>query len=228
MNSDPRQGPLGWGATIMVSILLADDQAVVRRGLRVIFEAREVFEVCAEASDGREAVELALRHKPDVAILAVSLPVMDGIEATRIIRKESPGTEVLIITLCPRENEIGEVLHAGARGYLLQSEADDQIVRAVEALAQHRTFFSDHVSESLLGCLFERARSDHNTLSLTIRERKVVQLIAEGNSNKKTAHLLSISVKTVETHRTASMRKLDLHSTADLVRYAFREGLVQP
>jgi DNA-binding NarL/FixJ family response regulator len=227
MNRGPRQGPLDWGATIMVRILLADDQAVVRRGLRVIFEARQIFEVCAEAGDGREAVELALRHKPDVAILDVSLPVVDGIEATRTIRKESPGTEVLIFTLCPRENEIRDVLHAGARGYLLQSEADDQIVRAVEALAQHRTFFSDHVSEALLGSVFG-ARSDHNTLSLTVRERKVVQLIAEGNSNKRTAHLLCISVKTVETHRTASMRKLDLHSTADLVRYAFREGLVQP
>jgi DNA-binding NarL/FixJ family response regulator len=212
----------------MVRILLGDDQAVVRRGLRVIFEARQVFEVCAEASDGREAVELALRHKPDVAILDVSLPVVDGIEATRKIRKESPGTEVLIFTLCPRENEIRDVLQAGARGYLLQSEADDQIVRAVEVLVQHRTFLSDHVSDALLGSVFLRAQSDHSTLPLTVRERKVVQLIAEGNSNKRTAHLLSISVKTVETHRTASMRKLDLHSTADLVRYACREGLVQP
>jgi DNA-binding NarL/FixJ family response regulator len=228
MNPGPGQGLLDWGATIMVRILLGDDQAVVRRGLRVILEARQLFEVCAEARDGREAVELALRHKPDVAILDISLPGVDGIEATQRIRKESPGTEVLISTLCPRENEIRDVLHAGARGYLLQSEADDQIVRAVEALAQHRTFFSDHVSEALLRSVLDRAKSDPNTLSLTMRERKVVQLIAEGNSNKRAAHLLSISVKTVESHRTASMRKLDLHSTADLVRYAFREGLVQP
>ena len=137
MNPGPRQGPLDWGATIMVRILLADGQAVVRRGLRVILEARQLFEVCAEARDGREAVELALRHKPDVAILDISLPGVDGIAATRKIREGSPGTEVLIFTLCPRENEIRDVLHAGARGYLLQSEADDQIVRAVEALAQH-------------------------------------------------------------------------------------------
>jgi DNA-binding NarL/FixJ family response regulator len=212
----------------MVRILLADDQAVVRRGLRVLFEVNQDFEVCAEASDGREAVELALYHKPDVAILAISLPVVTGIEATQKIRKESPGTEVLIFTLCHRENEIRDVLHAGARGYLMQSEADDQIVRAVEALAQHRTFFSAHVSETLLASFFERGKLGNSPLPLTVRERKVVQLIAEGNSNKRTAHLLSISVKTVETHRTASMRKLDLHSTADLVRYAFREGLVQP
>ena len=212
----------------MVRILLADDHAVVRRGLRALLETRQDFEVCAEASNGREAVELALHHRPDVAVLDISLPIVNGIEATRQIRKEAPGTEVMIFTLHDRESEIRDVLHAGARGYVLQSEADEQIVRAVEALAQHRTFFSDHVSEALLGIFFERARSGHSTLPLTVRERKVVQLIAEGNSNKRTAHLLSISVKTVETHRTASMRKLDLHSTADLVRYAFREGLVQP
>jgi DNA-binding NarL/FixJ family response regulator len=222
------RGHRDWGDTIMVRILLADHHAVVRRGLCVLFEACQGFEVCGEASDGREAVELALQHKPDVAILDISLPVVNGIEATRKIRKVSPGTEVLIFTLCHRESEVRDVLHAGARGYLIQPEADYQIVRAVEALAQHRAFFSDHVSEILLSSFFERARSGHNTLPLTVRERKVVQLIAEGTSNKRTAHLLSISVKTVETHRTASMRKLDIHSTADLVRYAFREGLVQP
>jgi DNA-binding NarL/FixJ family response regulator len=136
----------------MVRILIADDHhAVVRRGLCVLFEARQDFEVCAEASDGREAVELALHHRPDVAILDISLPVVNGIEATRRIRKEAPGTEVLIFALNHRENEIRDVLHAGARGYVLQSEADEQIVRAVEALGQHRTFFSDHVSETLLG-----------------------------------------------------------------------------
>jgi DNA-binding NarL/FixJ family response regulator len=212
----------------MVRILLADDHAVVRRGLRVLFEARQDFEVCAEASDGREAVELALHHKPDIAILDISLPVVNGIEATRKIREEAPRTEVLIFTLCRRENEIRDVLHAGARGYVLQSEADEQIVRAVEALAQHHAFFSDHVSETLLDSFFENTGSGRSTRPLTVRERKVVQLIAEGNSNKKTAVLLSISVKTVETHRTASMRKLDIHSTAQLVRYAFREGLVRP
>jgi DNA-binding NarL/FixJ family response regulator len=212
----------------MVRILLADDHAVVRRGLRLLLESRQGFEVCAEASDGREAVELTLHHKPDVAILDISLSVVNGIEATRKIRKESPGTEVMIFTLHDQESEIHGVLHAGARGYVLQSEADEQIVRAVEALAQHHAFLSDHVSETLLDSFFEETGSGHSTRPLTVRERKVVQLIAEGNSNKMTAVLLSISVKTVETHRTASMRKLDIHSTAQLVRYAFREGLVRP
>jgi DNA-binding NarL/FixJ family response regulator len=209
----------------MVRILIADDHAVVRRGLRVLLEARQDFEVCAEASDGREAVELTLHHKPDVAILDISLAVVNGIEATRQIRKDAPGTEVMIFTLHERESEIRDVLHAGARGYVLKSEADEQIVRAVEALAKHHAFFSDHVSETLLDKFVEQTRSG---ILLTAREREVVQLIAEGNSNKKIAHLLSISVKTVDTHRSASMRKLDIHSTAQLVRYAFREGLVQP
>jgi DNA-binding NarL/FixJ family response regulator len=210
----------------MFRILLADDLAVVRRGLRVLFDARRNFEVCAEANDAREAVELALHHKPDVVILDISLSVVNGIEATRKIRDQLPGSEVLIFTSHQRESEIRDVIHAGARGYVLRSDADEQIIQAVEALAQHRSFFSDQISATLLDSFIEKARSGHGPPPLTERERKVVQLIAEGNSNKSTAVLLSISVKTVETHRTASMRKLDIHSTAQLVRYAFREGLV--
>ena len=211
---------------IMVRVLVADDHAVVRRGLRALLEARRGFEVCAEASNGQEAVELALRFKPDVAVLEIALPVVSGIEATRRIRKEVPGTEVMIFTLHDRESEIRDVLHAGARGYVLKSEPDEQILRGIEALARHHAFFSDHVSERLLGSFVESGTPDPTPL--TAREREVVQLIAEGNSNKKVAHLLSISVKTVETHRSASMRKLDIHSTADLVRYAVRHKLVMP
>ena len=211
----------------MVRILVADDLAVVRRGLRALFDARQDFEVCAEASDGRGAVELAHHQKPDVAILSIHLPVVDGIDATRKIRNELPATEVLIFASYLRENEIRDALHAGARGYVLRSDADEQIIRAVEALAQHHPFFSDQVSATLLE-IVEKVGSGRGPPTLTERERKVVQLIAEGNSNKNTAVLLSISVKTVETHRTTSMRKLDIHSTAQLVRYACREGLVGP
>jgi DNA-binding NarL/FixJ family response regulator len=146
----------------MVRILLADDHAVVRRGLRALLEARHDFEVCAEASNGREAVELALQHKPDVAVLDISLPIINGIEATRQIRKEAPGTEVMIFTLHDRESEIRDVLHAGARGYVLKSEADEQIVRAVEALARHHAYFSDHVSETLLDNFVEQTGSGNN------------------------------------------------------------------
>jgi DNA-binding NarL/FixJ family response regulator len=212
----------------MVRILLADDHAVVRRGLRALLEAHQEFEVCAEASNGREAVELALQHKPDVAVLDISLTILNGIEATRQIRRETPATEVMIFTLRENENEIRDVLHAGARGYVLKSEADEQIVRAVETLARHHAFFSDHVSETLLDNFVEQSGSGNSGSLLTAREREVVQLIAEGNSNKKIAQLLSISVKTVETHRSASMRKLDIHSTAELVRYAVRHKLIMP
>jgi len=212
----------------MVRILLADDHAVVRRGLRALLEARQDFEVCAEASNGREAVELALQHKPDVAVLDISLTLVNGIEVTRQIRKEMPETEVMIFTLHDNEAEIRDVLHAGARGYVLKSEADEQIVRAVESLSRHHEFFSDHVSETLLDNFVEQSGHGNNGSLLTAREREVVQLIAEGNSNKKIAYLLSISVKTVETHRSASMRKLDIHSTAELVRYAVRSKLILP
>ena len=212
----------------MVRILLADDHAVVRRGLRALLEARQDFEVCAEASNGREAVELALQHKPDVAVLDLSLTQLNGIEVTRQIRKETPETEVMIFTLHDNEAEIRDVLHAGARGYVLKSEADEQIVRAVESLSRHHAFFSDHVSETLLDSFVEQSGPGSNGSLLTAREREVVQLIAEGNSNKKIAYLLSISVKTVETHRSASMRKLDIHSTAELVRYAVRNKLILP
>jgi DNA-binding NarL/FixJ family response regulator len=210
----------------MVRILLADDHAVVRRGLRALLEAQQDFEVCAEASNGREAVELALQHRPDVAVLDISLTILSGIEATRQIRRDTPATEVMIFTLRENENEIRDVLHAGARGYVLKSEADEQIVRAIETLARHHAFFSDHVSETLLDKLVEQSGGANSASMLTAREREVVQLIAEGNSNKKIAQLLSISVKTVETHRSASMRKLDIHSTADLVRYAVRHKLI--
>ena len=212
----------------MVRILLADDHAVVRRGLRALLEAQQDFEVCAEASNGREAVELALQHKPDVAVLDLSLTQLNGIEVTRQIRKETPETEVMIFTLHDNEAEIRDVLHAGARGYVLKSEADEQIVRAVESLSRHHAFFSDHVSETLLDSFVEQSGPGSNGSLLTNREREVVQLIAEGNSNKKIAYLLSISVKTVETHRSASMRKLDIHSTAELVRYAVRNKLILP
>jgi DNA-binding NarL/FixJ family response regulator len=183
--------------------------------------------VCAEARNGSEAVELAIHHKPDVAVLDISLPIVNGIEATRQIRKEASGTEVMIFTSRAAESDIREVLRAGARSYILRSETDERIVRAVEALARHHAFFSDQVSEALLNNFVKQAASGNNSL-LTVREREVVQLIAEGNSNKKIARLLSRSIKTVETHRSASMRKLDVHTTVDLVRYAVRNGLVLP
>jgi DNA-binding NarL/FixJ family response regulator len=212
----------------MTRILLADDCMVTRRGLRALLETRQDFEVCAEAINGREAVELAVHHRPDVAVLEMLLPIVDGIKATRQIRKEAPTTEVMIFTLHDGEDEIRAALHAGAGGYVFKSEADDQIIKAVAALAGHRKFFSSHLSEALLDDFVEYEGSGNQSTSLTAREREVVRLIAEGKSNKNIAYLLKISSKTVETHRSASMRKLNVHSATQLVRYAIRFKLIQP
>jgi DNA-binding NarL/FixJ family response regulator len=212
----------------MVRILLADDRIVARRGLRALLETCQNFHVCAEACNGREAIELAVNHKPDVAILDISLPIVDGIEATRQIRKGTPETEVMIFTLHDGENEIRDVLDAGARGYVFKSETDEQIIKAIEALARHRAFFSSQLSEALFENFVENQGSGNHSMALTTREREVVRLIAEGKSNKNIAYLLDISVKTVETHRSASMRKLNVHSTAQLVRYAIRCRLILP
>ena len=208
-----------------LQILLVDDHVIVRRGLRALLETNQDFVVCAEAGDGRDAVELAIKHKPDIAVVDVSLPILNGIEATRQIRRGSPATEVLVFTMHDSDELISEVLHAGARGYLLKSEADDQVINAVRTLARHRPFFSTKVSETLLD-KFNSGSTGRSNL-LTPREREIVQLIAEGNSNKKIALLLNVSVKTVETHRSAAMYKLGIRSVAELVRYAVRNKLIQ-
>jgi DNA-binding NarL/FixJ family response regulator len=207
-------------------IVLADDHLIVRRGLRALLETRSDFVVCAEAGDGREAVDLVLQHKPDVAVLDISLPLLNGVEATRHIRKGSPDTEILVFTMHDGDELIREALHAGARGYLLKSEGDEQIINAVAALARHRPFFSAQASEALLDSFSNGSGASANVL--TMREREIVQLIAEGNSNKTIARSLAISVKTVESHRSTAMRKLGMHSSAELVRYAVRNKLIQP
>jgi DNA-binding NarL/FixJ family response regulator len=210
----------------MVRILLADDHVVVRSGLRTFLEARSDFSICGEASNGREAVDLAVRRKPDVAVLDLSLPVINGVEATRQIRKNAPATEILIFTARANEDLVREALYAGARGYLLKSEADDQIIRAIESLARHHAYFSGLVSESLLGTLAQPAEPGRSRL--TAREREVVRFVAEGNSSKAIASMLGISLKTVGTHRAAAMRKINVRSVADLVRYAVRTKLIEP
>jgi DNA-binding NarL/FixJ family response regulator len=208
----------------MIRILLADDHAVVRRGLRSMLEERPDFTVCAEAGDGREATELALAHKPDVVVLDIALPLLNGVEVARQIRKGSPNTEVLVFTMQDNDALIGDVLHAGARGYLFKSESGAEIINAVTALTRHLPYFSARVSETLLERFNNGGSSRTNALSA--REREVLQLIAEGNSNKEMARELDISVKTVETHRAAVRRKLNIRSAAELVRYAVRNKIV--
>jgi DNA-binding NarL/FixJ family response regulator len=206
-------------------ILIADDHAVVRSGLRAILEAHPNWEVVAEASDGKEAISMAIEAQPDVAVIDYSLPIVNGIEVTRQIRARLPKTEVLIFTMHDNQVLIEELLKAGARGYLLKSDAKANLIRAIEALAAHKPFFTANVSEALLRSYVKGSK--RAVSPLTDRERTIVQLIAEGHSNKEIAQLLGISRKTVETHRAAVMRKLNLSSLAALVRYAIRNKIAE-
>jgi DNA-binding NarL/FixJ family response regulator len=210
----------------MIRILIADDHDVVRSGLRTILSDQPGWEVVAEAEDGKRAVELATETQPNVAILDYQLPLINGVDATRQIRASQPQTEVLIFTMHESEPLIRELLEAGARGYLLKSDARRFLISAVEALARHQPFFTGRVSEALLAAYLAKGAPSGDIL--TPRERGVVQHIAEGRTNKEAAQLLGINLKTVETHRAAAMRKIKANSSADLVRYAIRNKLVEP
>jgi DNA-binding NarL/FixJ family response regulator len=215
----------------MLRILLADDHDIVRRGMRELLEEQVGWSVCAEAGNGRVAVELALAHRPQVCVLDLSMPELNGLEATRRIKEALPETEILIFSMHESEELIRDVLAAGARGYLLKSDASRQLVPAVETLARHQPFFSGRVSEVVLGGFLKPEPVKTGSTAgerLTSREREVVQLLAEGQSNKQIATKLDLSVKTVETHRTSAMRKLGLKSLPDLVRFAIRNQMVQP
>lgn len=214
----------------MVRILLADDHDVVRHGLRHLLERQEGWTVCGEASSGREAVELARTQLPDVAVIDVGMPDLNGLEATRQIRRASPRTEVLVFTMHDSEQLVREVLAAGAKGYMMKSDAARSIVAAVESLAAHRPYFNWKVSETILDGYLRSATGSSGDAEpagepLTPREREIVQLLAEGRSNKQVAMRLNISVKTVETHRSALMRKIGARTVVDIVRYAMRNKL---
>ena len=212
----------------MLRILLADDHPLVRRGLRLSLEERPGWEVCGEASNGLEAVEQVQALRPDVVALDLMMPELGGLEATRRIRASVPTTEVLIFTFQHTEELAAEVLAAGARGYVLKTDPPEAFIAAVEALERHRAYFTHSVPESVVDRLLH-ARPLHGVRFslLTSRERQVAQLVAEGQRTRDVAEALGISEKTVETHRTAIMRKLNLHSLADLVRYAVRNRIVQ-
>ena len=204
-------------------ILIADDHEVVRSGLRAVLSEQRDWQVVAEACDGNEAVIQAEKTAPDVAIVDYSLPVINGVEVTRQIRKRSPGTEVIIFTMHDNSTLIHSLLQAGALGYLLKSDAKSFLLRAVETVAQRQPFFTGAVAETLLQSFMAKGSDS----PLSVRERSVVQMIAEGHSNKKIALILNLSVKTVETHRANAHNKLDLKSTAALVRYAVRNCIIQ-
>ena len=209
----------------MTRILIADDHEVVRSGLRKILETRPDWEVVAEAADGKEAIVKATETKPDVAVVDYSLPLINGVEVTRQILKRLPSTEILIFTMHDNETLIDELLSAGARGFLSKSDAKRHLLEAIETLASHKSFFTSKVSETLLKSFL--MRSSRSQSILTPRERQIIQLIAEGHTNKQIANLLNLSLKTVETHRAAVMRKLNLSSSAELVRYAIRNKFLE-
>ena len=212
-------------------LVVVDDHGVVRRGVRALLESHPGWQVVGEGGNGREAVELVRTLHPDVIILDLSMPDMNGLEATRRIVGESPQTEVLVLTMHHSEQLAREVLQAGARGYLLKSDADQNLIAAVDSLSQHKPFLTSTVTEFVHDGymqLTDRSENDDGAAMVTPREREIIQLIAEGHSSKQTATVLGVSVKTVDAHRANIMRKLRLRSVSDLVRYAIRNQIVQP
>jgi len=209
----------------VIRILLADDHNVVRKGLRGILEEYDDLQVCGEASNGRETVELALELKPDIVVLDLTMPELNGIEATRLIKKSLPESEILIFTMHEAEEMILSAFEAGARGFVLKSDDELELVEAIKVISRHKPFFTTAASEALLDNLLKPSLRDS---VLTDREREVVQLLAEGKANKEVAIALNISVKTAETHRATIMRKLEIDSIAELVRYAIRNHLIDP
>jgi DNA-binding NarL/FixJ family response regulator len=213
-------------------ILIADDHDIVREGLRTLLESQRGWLICGEATTGREAVNKTKELWPDVVVLDFSMPDLNGLEATRQIRKEFPDTEVLILTMHDSEQLAREVLAAGAQGFLIKTDVRRHIVTAIEALAQHKPFFSSTASSLLLDSFLHPENQSEMKGAvldrLTPREREVLQLIAEAKGNKEIAATLGISVKTVEAHRNNIMVKLNLHSVSELVLYALRNRIVQP
>jgi DNA-binding NarL/FixJ family response regulator len=213
-------------------ILLADDHEVVRAGLRALLEEQSGWEVVAEAVDGRDAVEKATKLKPDVVVIDIAMPSLNGLEAVRQIVKTVPNTKVLVLTMYDSDPLIQQVLQAGARGYLLKSDAGRDLVSAIDALRRNKTFFTPKVSQMVLEGYLDKSPKEKETeeepesLRLTSRQREIVQLLAEGKSSKEVAAVLGLSVKTAETHRANIMRKLDCHSVTELVRYAIRNHII--
>jgi DNA-binding NarL/FixJ family response regulator len=212
-------------------ILVADDHDILRRGLKQLLTSHANWSICAEARTGREAVSLCEQHRPDVAILDISMPELNGLEATRNIRKGSPSTSVIILSIHFSDRLVKDIVEAGALGYVMKADTDRDLIAAVEAISNHRTFFTARAAEMLLSGF-----SGHVSYAqppalrgsrLTAREREIVRLLAEGNSSREVAAILGISVKTADTHRANVMKKLQVHSASELVRYAIKNSIIQ-
>jgi DNA-binding NarL/FixJ family response regulator len=212
-------------------ILIADDHDVVRAGLRKILLERSGWEICGEAKNGREAVALAATLNPDVVVMDISMPEIDGVEAARQIRRTNPKAEILVLSLHISDQVAMEMMRAGVRGYVLKSDAGRELVDAVGTVAAHRPYFTAKVSKMMADVLVATPVRDDRRVRdrgrLTKRQKEIVQLLAGGKSSKEVAAILNISVKTAETHRSNIMRKLEFHSVSELVRYAIQNELVQ-
>lgn len=215
-----------------VNILIADDHELVRDGIKARIEQQPEWRICGEARNGREAVELAARLKPHVAVLDIAMPELNGISATQQICKARPETEVLILTMAESDDLIRDALAAGARGFILKTDASRLLIAAIEALLQHKPFFTANVSDVMLSSFLNLNKADGASLvrrsRLSARETEIVQLLAEGRTAKEAAARLGVSANTVEAHRANIMRKLNLHSIAELVRYAVRNKIIEP
>ncbi len=213
-------------------ILIADDHEVVRRGLAALLQAHEGWEICAEAADGREAVEKAKLLKPDFVILDIGMPNLNGLAAARQLSQHDPNFKIIVLTITDSDQVIREALNAGARGFVLKSDAVRDLVSAIEALQRGQMFFTSRVNEMVLAGFLEKGSvaargAPPKFPSLTPREKEVIQLLAEGKSSKEVAAVLNLSTKTAETHRSNIMRKLGFHSIRDLVLYAVKNNIIQ-
>ena len=213
--------------TPKLRILLADDHEIVRRGVRALVGTQPEWEICGEAADGRTAVALAEKLKPDVAIIDLGMPELNGLDATRQIKRVCPHCELLVFTGEEDDKLIHAVFAAGARSYILKNDMTTHLIAAIEALSQHKHYFTSKTSQVVFARYLDGKAASAKVSRLTPREREIVQLLAEGNSNKQVAATLGISVKTAETHRAAIMQKLAFDSFAELVRYAIREKIIQ-
>lgn len=215
-----------------IRILVVDDHHVVRRGVRDLLETHEGWTVCGEAGTGAEAVEQAKRLKPDIVLMDISMPEMDGLEAVRQIRAFAPEIEILALTMHDSESTFREVVKAGARGYVLKADLDGRLIEAVESLSGHQAFFSPSMSEMILEEISEGKGHAHTDAgdagALTPRQRQVVQLLSQGKSNKEVATALGISTRTAETHRHQIMTRLKIQSLSELVLFAVRNRLIEP
>ena len=207
-----------------IRVVLADDHTLVRQGLKALLE-REGFQVAGEASDGQEVVRLVASVRPEIAILDISMPILNGIDAARELQKSSP-VKTILLTRHDEDQYVTEALRAGVRGYVLKSQVATDLVHAIYEVCRGGIYLSPGISSAVVGAFL--SKTDLPEDPLTSRERQVLQLVGEGKSSKEVAAVLGISLKTVESHRTRLMQKLNIHETASLVRYAIRRGLIQP